>query len=97
MTNTPDTPLHLNHDHLPAWHHIADFRFWQDRADTYGISAAEAKLMDLAVLKKEIEDAISAQAFNSVHDGDDGLTWTQVGQALGVSRQAASKRYGRHN
>lgn len=53
------------------------------------IRAITAKVERLATLEleiaKEVSDARSA-----------GFSWTLIGEALGVSRQAARQRYGHH-
>ncbi|QGU08813.1 hypothetical protein COCCU_14615 (plasmid) [Corynebacterium occultum] len=69
--------------------HLDNFSWWVGRAD---VSDREANLMDLAILKEELDDMISMRARNAVEMH--GLTWAQVGRALGISRQAASQRFG---
>lgn len=92
MSEAHDTPPHLQHDSLPAWHHLEDFHYWKYRADGHALTEKEGELMDLAILKRELEDMIHIRAYNATW-GDDRLTWTQIGRALGISRQAAAKRF----
>lgn len=47
----------------------------------------------LAELERQVETLKAAQAFLAVLDG---ASWTQVGQRLGVSKQAAQQRYGQN-
>ena len=73
-----------------AWSHLDDFRWNVGRDD---VTNEEANLMDLAVLRSELDDMITIRARNAVEV--EGLSWAQVGRALGISRQAASQRFGR--
>lgn len=66
-------------DFLPAWRrHVAP-----DNA----VSALERLYDDL----REVEANIDAQVQTS---RDAGVTWEQIGRALGMSRQGAQQRYG---
>lgn len=51
-----------------------------------------ASLRQLAELADEVDQAIRAAA-QDLHDA--GHSWTEIGDALGVSRQAARQRFGR--
>lgn len=54
--------------------------------------------MDLAALRDAVEELISEEVSNCRRweDHDNGLTWQQIADALGMtSRQAAYARYGR--
>ena len=50
-------------------------------------------LQVLAELERQVEALKAAQAFLAVADG---ASWTQVGQRLGVTKQAAQQRYGKN-
>ncbi|MGP5641028.1 hypothetical protein ACTXPS_16500 [Brachybacterium tyrofermentans] len=50
-----------------------------------------AKLASLAIAAQQL-DAITREAVTASRDA--GLSWSQIGAALGVSRQAAHQRYG---
>lgn len=73
-----------------AWDHANDFNWHVGRPD---MTEEEANLLDLSILRKEVDDMIAIRARNAVEVH--GLTWAQVGRALGISRQAASQRFGR--
>jgi hypothetical protein len=49
-----------------------------------------AKLPVLATLSQAIQDEIDMHAIAAAK----GATWQEIGDALGISRQAAHKRYG---
>lgn len=66
-----------------AFHHVLDFRW---RQGDPSISEAVGRLHDLRVLQAALSEVVAI----SVADGrDDDLTWAQIGDALGVSAQAA--------
>lgn len=68
-----------------AWHHVSRFAWHRQRAATL-----PAALSDLALL----EGAIDAAREGMVRDmRAGGATWAEVGEALGVSTQAAHHRY----
>lgn len=73
-----------------AWDHLDSFSWWVGRTD---MTKEEENLQDLAILRDELADMITIRARNAVEL--EGLTWAQVGRALGISRQAASQRFGR--
>lgn len=52
-----------------------------------------AILPTLAKMVQAVEDEARMYVRSAV---EKGATWQQIGDALGVSRQAAHKRYGRH-
>ena len=65
------------------------------RPDDLGIALLRrgdplASLRALAATRAEVEDAIADQIARAMRDG---ASWTDVGDALGVSRQAARQRY----
>ncbi len=66
--------------------------------DTYGrllaATGALATLDQLAAFTataREIEDGTRARVWQARQDG---ATWQQIGDAIGVSKQAAQQRYG---
>lgn len=72
-----------------AFNHILDFRW---RQGDPAISEPEARLHDLRALHTALAEAVEIAV------GDlraEGLTWAQIGDALGVSAQAAVARYDR--
>ena len=74
--------------HSSAAHsHVHDFRWRQGDPD---LPPDLAKLYDLAALRDALDEAISETAARA-HDGQS--SWADVGQALGISRQAAQKRF----
>ena len=73
--------------HTEAYSHLNNFRWHQGSPDMH---PDEAKLRDLAALRDEIDDIIAI----TIHNSDD-LTWTAVGEIMGMTRQGATKRYSR--
>lgn len=63
------------------------------RAASRRMSMADPEdLADLVALRAAVDEAID-NAAKSVHAG--GSSWTQIGAATGMSRQAAHQRWGR--
>ena len=73
-----------------AFSHVLDFRW---RQGDPSISEAEARLHDLRALQAAITEVVEITVGDARADD---LTWTQIGDALGISTQAAMARYGRH-
>lgn len=71
-----------------AWAHVRDFRWHQGDPDE---PVVLDKLRDLAALRQAIEGSIAITVSDAVEF--DGMTWQQVADALGVTRQAAHGRY----
>jgi hypothetical protein len=67
------------------------------RAHRKRVAAGSAEdLADLVALRAELDAAITDGA-RALHAGDGvtpGLSWTEIAQVLGVSRQAARQRFG---
>jgi DNA invertase Pin-like site-specific DNA recombinase len=80
----PDQPLPTTHDELmdalPDWSWMA-----RDRRTTKRLIAARDAL---AAAEQELRDAVRA-AF------DGGSSWRTIGTILGISRQAAQRRFRR--
>lgn len=72
-----------------AFDHTQDFRWRQGDAS---LTEAEARLHDLHALQFAVAEAIEFAVGDARADG---LTWTQIGDALGISPQAAVHRHGR--
>ena len=71
-----------------AFSHVLDFRW---RQGDPAISEPEARLHDLRALQAAITEVVEI----AVSDArTDDLTWAQIGNALGISPQAAVRRYG---
>lgn len=71
-----------------AFSHILDFRW---RQGDPAIPEPEARLHDLRALQAAITEVVEI----AVGDArTDDLTWAQIGNALGISPQAAVRRYG---
>lgn len=71
-----------------AWFHIDTFNYYlgdPERPEHIN------RLMDLAALRHELEDAIAIAAQDAANY--EGITWAQIGDALGVTRQSAHARY----
>lgn len=52
-----------------------------------------AALADLAGLRTQLDETITA-AVRELHDGPYQYSWSQIGTALGITKQAAQQRYG---
>jgi hypothetical protein len=68
------------------------------RAETYNNGSADVCRNALTVLKQAIRerDAVNAVVSDLVQQARDaGATWDEIAELLEVTRQAASKRYGR--
>lgn len=50
-------------------------------------------LVELRQLKADIDQAIAAGA-RAAHDGPAAFSWTDIGDAVGITRQAARQLYG---
>lgn len=72
-----------------AFSHVLDFRW---RQGDPGISEVEARLHNLRALQAAITEVVEIAVANARVDD---LTWSQIGEALGVSARAAAARYGR--
>lgn len=51
-------------------------------------------LAEMAGLRAELEEAFSVAVAGLRHDDAAPASWTEIGDALGITRQAAQKRYG---
>jgi hypothetical protein len=59
-------------------------------------SATSLQLLEVVALAWAIHEAARVGLDASVrHARERGCTWTEIGQALGVTRQAAYRRFGR--
>ncbi len=72
-----------------AFSHVLDFRW---RQGDPSISEPEARLHDLRALQAAITEVVETAVGDARADD---FTWAQIGDALGVSAQAAAARYGR--
>lgn len=70
-----------------AYRTAASFRWYQD---THTTPEAEALILD-AVTVRDAADDLLAQRVIQAHDA--GMSWTKIGELLGITRQAATKRY----
>ena len=69
-----------------------------DVADNLGSDTAgdTAQLVGLARASTLIDELISEKV-TDLREGDSPLSWSEIGDALGVTRQAAQQRYGSKN
>lgn len=72
-----------------AFHHVVGFRW---RQGDPSISETEARLHDLRTLQAAITEVAKVAVADARADY---VTWSQIGDALGISAQAAVARYGR--
>lgn len=70
-----------------AYTEAASFRWWQDNPD---MSHEEALIRDAETLRRAADDLLEQRV---VQARNAGMTWTKVGELLGITRQAATKRY----
>ncbi|MET4062176.1 DNA-directed RNA polymerase specialized sigma24 family protein [Arthrobacter sp. UYP6] len=70
-----------------ARHHAEAFRWYQGSPD---MNDDEAGIRDLKAL---VDAANELLAEAVVQAKDDGMKWQQIGDALGITRQGAMKRY----
>lgn len=68
-----------------AWDHLALFRFHQNR----GVVPVNV-IRDMLLMRAGADDAIRAVVSDMRADG---ASWSEIGDALGVTRQAAQQRY----
>lgn len=62
------------------------------RAASRRMAAADPEdLADLVALRADVDEAID-RAARAVHEG--GVSWAQIGAAVGITRQAAQQRWG---
>jgi len=52
------------------------------------------RLRELIALKDEVDAAI-AHAAVALHEGENGFSWAQIAEPLGITRQAAQQRWGK--
>ena len=71
-----------------AYAHVLDFRW---RQGDPSISEAEGRLHDLRALQTALSGVVALTVADARADD---LSWAQIGDALGVSAQAAAARYG---
>ena len=67
-----------------AFDHVQAFRW---RQGDPALAASEARLYDLAALRSELEEAVEIAVADARADG---TTWSRIGDALGVTQQAAA-------
>lgn len=68
-----------------AWQHLSTFRFHQRR----GVLPVTV-IQDMQLMRTAADDAIRAVVTDMRADG---ASWSEIGDALGVTRQAAQQRY----
>lgn len=75
---------------IPAAATAAVQSFHDDTRDDTGLSPDAVLLKDAAVLRDALEAITHRRAYDA-HSR--GMTWQQIGDLLGVTRQTASKTY----
>lgn len=63
------------------------FRWWQGNPD---MSQDEALILDAAAIRDAADELLAQRVIQA---RDAGMSWTKVGELLGITRQAATKRY----
>lgn len=69
-----------------AWNHAAVFRHYRRNGST-----VVTCLRDLVLLHEQASALIDVTARRM---REDGYSWAEIGEVLGISRQAAQQRYG---
>lgn len=72
-----------------AYSEVSSFRWWQGNPD---ISEDEALILDAAAVRDAADELLGQRVMQA---RDAGMSWTKVGELLGITRQAATKRYSR--
>lgn len=67
----------------------SSFRWWQGNPD---MTEEEAALRDAAALRAAADELIEVRVQNARYAG---MSWSKIGDALGLSKQGAAKRYGK--
>lgn len=70
-----------------AYSHLQQFRWWQGNDE---MTEAETELRDAAALFNEAQDLL-AQRARDAHD--QGMSWKEIAEVLGITRQSASARF----
>jgi len=68
--------------------HAESFHWWRGNPD---MTLDESELRDLIALRDAADELIANHV--RAMRGDDGLTWTNIGDILGISAQVARTRY----
>lgn len=70
--------------------HVSEFSWWVGNSE---MDETKARLRDLAAVRDAANELIADEA-GFAHDAM-GLSWSVIGEALGMSKQAAHQRYRR--
>ena len=70
-----------------AYSQAQSFRWWQGNDD---ISEEEALILDAETLRAAANELLTQRV---LHARNAGMSWEKVGELLGITRQAATKRY----
>lgn len=70
-----------------AYRAAESFRWWQDNSD---MSQNEALILDAAAVRDAADELLAQRVMQARNAG---MSWTKVGELLGITRQAATKRY----
>lgn len=70
-----------------AYTEAQSFRWWQGNPD---ITQDEALILDAEAMREAADELLTHRVVRA-HDA--GMSWTKVGELLGITRQAATKRY----
>lgn len=63
------------------------FRWWQDNQDR---PQEETQILDAVAIRNAADELVTQRVLQARHNG---MSWTKVGELLGITRQAATKRY----
>lgn len=70
-----------------AYSAVESFRWWQGNPD---MSEDEALILDAAAIRDAADELLGQRVMQA---RDAGMSWSKVGELLGITRQAATKRY----
>lgn len=70
-----------------AYSTAESFHWWQGNP---AVSGDEALILDAAAIRDAADELLAQRVIQA---RDAGMSWTKVGELLGITRQAATKRY----
>lgn len=69
-----------------AWSHLLSFKFYRTRGNTHATFLADLLLL------RDINEQLISKIVGEARTA--GYSWNEIGEMLGVSRQAARQKFG---